>query len=229
MNKQQLIQAGALGAIAVLLACAVIGFASGLDLDAVSSGQENVNASKPQDKNQNKAANKNSKPESNAQGEQSGLSAMASADRTFLLEAAMGGMMEVELGKIAVQKGASEGVKQFGQRMVDDHSKAGDELAKLAASKGITLPTQLDEKNRKDVDNLSKLSGTEFDRAYAKAMLSDHKKDVSAFEKESMNSQDTDVKAFAAKTLPTLKEHLEMAKALNGEASNKSSNSNRPR
>jgi putative membrane protein len=229
MNNEQLIRAGHIWAIAVLLACAVIGFASGLDFDAVSSGQENVNASKPKDNNQNKAQNKNSKTESQAQGEQTGSSARAAADdRNFILEAAMGGMMEVELGKIAVQRGASEGVKQFGQRMVDDHSKAGEELAKLAASKGITLPTQLDEKHRNDVDKLSKLSGAEFDRAYAKAMLSDHKKDVSAFEKKSMKSDDADLKAFASKTLPTLKEHLEMAKALNGEASTKSGNLNRP-
>ena len=228
MNNHQLLRAGHIGAIAVILACVPIVFASSFHLEIVSGGQENANASKPQDNNQNKNQNKKSKTESNAQGVKTGLGTLDSADRDFLLEAAMGGMVEVELGKIAVQKGASEGVKQFGQRMVDDHSKAGEELTTLAASKGITLPTQLDEKHRNDLDKLSKLSGAEFDRAYAKAMLSDHKKDVSAFEKESMNSQDTDVKAFAAKTLPTLKEHLEMAKALNGEASIKSNNSNRP-
>ena len=228
MNNQQLIRAAYIWAIAVVFACAAIGFASSFHLDVVSGGQENANASKPQDNNQNKNENKKSKTEATAQGVKTGLGTIDSAARDFVLEAAIGGMMEVELGKIAVQKGASEGVKQFGQRMVDDHSKAGEELTTLAASKGITLPTQLDEKHRNDLDKFSKLSGTEFDRAYAKAMLSDHKKDVSAFEKESMKSQDTDVKAFAAKTLPTLKEHLEMAKALNGEASIKSSNSNRP-
>jgi putative membrane protein len=143
------------------------------------------------------------------------------------MDAAMGGLMEVELGRMATQQGTSDAVKQFGQRMVDDHSKANTELMTLATSKGMTLPTDLDEKHRKDVTKLSSLTGAEFDRAYAKMMLSDHNKDVSAFEKQSTKGADPDLKAFAAKTLPTLQEHLRMAKALNGNKGG-GSNSNRP-
>ena len=161
----------------------------------------------------------------------------------------MGGLMEVELGRVATQNGASDAIKQFGQRMVDDHSKANEELMSLASGKGITLPTALDDKHRKDVTKLSALTGAAFDRAYAKMMQSDHKKDVSEFEKQSARGADPDVKAFASKTLPTLKEHLQMANALtpnmggpknmnsprnmnsnknSNSNSNKNSNSNRP-
>src|SRR5215470_7322364 len=126
----------------------------------------------------------------------------------------MGGLQEVELGHVAAQKGTSDAVKQFGQRMVDDHSKANSELMTLASSKGVTLPTALDEKHQKEVTKLTAMSGAEFDRTYSKMMLSDHTKDVAEFEKQSTKAADPDLKAFAAKTLPTLQEHLQLAKAL---------------
>jgi len=126
-------------------------------------------------------------------------------------------------------------VKQFGQRMVDDHSKANSELMSLASSKGITLPTELDAKHREQVTKFSAMSGAELDREYTKMMVSDHRKDVSEFEKESTRGTDADLKAFATKTLPTLQEHLRMAEALpgakgnmNGNRSSNSNNSNRP-
>jgi len=110
---------------------------------------------------------------------------------------------------------------------VDDHSKANTELMTLASGKGITLPTALDEKHQKEVTKLSGMSGAEFDRAYAKMMLSDHNKDVSEFEKQSTRGSDPDLKAFATKTLPTLQEHLQMARALPGnERGNTGDNSN---
>jgi putative membrane protein len=151
---------------------------------------------------------------------------MSSRDRDFIMDAAIGGMMEVELGRVAAQNGMSDAVKQFGQRMVDDHSKANTELMSLATSKGITLPTELDEKHRQHVTKLSAMSGAEFDREYSKMMLSDHNKDVNEFEKQSTRGADPDLKAFAAKTLPTLQEHLQMAKTLPGnERGNRNSNS----
>ena len=142
------------------------------------------------------------------------------------MDAAIGGLMEVELGQLAAQKGTSEAVKQFGQRMVDDHGKANTELTSLAASKGITLPTSIDDKHRQDVTKLSAMSGAEFDRAYSKMMLKDHEKDVSEFEKQSTKGTDPDVKAFASKTLPTLQEHLTMVRALPGNERGNSGNSN---
>ena len=110
--------------------------------------------------------------------------------------------------------------------MVDDHSKANEELMSLASSKGMTLPTALDEKHQKDVTKLSAMSGAEFDRAYSRMMLSDHNKDVKEFEKQSTKGGDADLKAFASKTLPTLQEHLQMARALPGNQGAGNSNSN---
>lgn len=133
-------------------------------------------------------------------------------DQSFVVQASNGGMLEVKLGQLAVEKGSSDEVKQFGQRMVDDHSKANGELTQLAGTKGIALPTDLGTRDQATVDKLSALSGAEFDREYMRMMVDDHKKDVSAFEKEAKSGTDPEVKAWAAQTLPTLKEHQRMAK-----------------
>jgi putative membrane protein len=147
---------------------------------------------------------------------QTGTQTMAlnSADRRFVTEAAMGGMAEVELGRLAAERGASDAVKQFGQRMVDDHSSANTELMQLATAKGITLATTLDAKHQAMVKKMSGLSGAAFDRAYAKEMVKDHNKAVALFQSAAQRGADTDLKAFAQKTLPTLQEHLRMARAL---------------
>jgi len=130
------------------------------------------------------------------------------ADEDFVNEAAMGGMAEVELGKLARDKASDAKVKALGARMLADHSKANAELKALAARKNITLPTQLDSKHQATVDRLSKLSGAAFDQAYVSDMLEDHETDVAKFADESKEAKDPDVKAWAAKTLPTLREHL---------------------
>ena len=136
-------------------------------------------------------------------------------DNTFVTKAAEGGLAEVELGKLAVEKASNDQVKQFGQRMVDDHSKANDELKTIAQKKNITLPSEISAKDKGLRDRLAKLSGASFDHAYMAAMLSDHKKDVSEFRVESNSGKDADIKAFAAKTLPTLEEHLKLAQDAN--------------
>jgi len=146
-----------------------------------------------------------------------GDSAANSADHAFVTEAAMGGMAEVDLGKLASEKATNDRVKAFGQRMAMDHSKAGDELKSLAASKQIALPSSIDAKHQATHDKFAKLSGTEFDRAYVRDMVADHKKDVAAFTHESTSGKDSDVKAWAAKTLPTLREHLRMIEDLDKE------------
>ncbi len=142
-------------------------------------------------------------------------SGMAASDKKFVREAAQGGMAEVELGKLATEKASGEDVKKFGQRMVDDHSKANDELKQLASSKGIDLPRDLSAKDKKLKERLSKLSGADFDKAYMQSMVKDHKQDVAEFTRESSKGADSDVQQFAAKTLPTLKDHLR-TKALLG-------------
>jgi putative membrane protein len=132
-------------------------------------------------------------------------------DRKFFKEAAQGGMAEVALGQMAAAKAESDAVKNFGQQMVTDHSKANQELKDLAASEGVTLPTEMSADAKALQKKLSGLSGAEFDKAYMKEMLKDHKKDISAFKKEAEQGQDSDVKNWAAKTLPTLQEHYTIA------------------
>jgi len=136
-------------------------------------------------------------------------------DKKFVKDAAIGGMAEVELGKLAAEKGSSEAVKQFGQKMVDDHTKANDQLKQLASKEGITIPDTLDSKHQSRVDKLAKLSGPKFDKAYVKDAVKDHEKDVSEFKNEAQYGSDPNVKQFASSTLPVLQEHLTAAKDLN--------------
>jgi putative membrane protein len=136
-------------------------------------------------------------------------------DKKFLKEAALGGMTEVELGKLAAQKASSEDVKQFAQKMVDDHTKMGDQLKQVASKDNITLPDALDSKHQSQINKLSKLSGADFDKAYAKEQLKGHQSDIKDFTAEAQSGTDPNVKAFAASALPTLQQHLELAKNLN--------------
>jgi putative membrane protein len=135
-------------------------------------------------------------------------------DQKFMKDAAQGGMAEVELGRLAAEKASSADVKAFGQRMVDDHSKANDKLKALASEKGVTLPADMKADAKEMRDKLAKMSGAEFDKMYMHHMHKDHVKDVAEFEKEASKGGDADVRSFASTTLPTLKEHLKMAKSL---------------
>ena len=143
--------------------------------------------------------------------------AVPAPDRTFAEKAAAGGVAEVEGGKIAEQRAANDKVKQFGARMVQDHSKANEELKQLASGKGLQLPSAPDAHSKEMMAKLQKLSGAEFDRAYMDHMVKEHKKDVAEFKKEAGSGKDPQIKAFAAKTLPTLEEHLKMAEATHAE------------
>lgn len=132
-------------------------------------------------------------------------------DAEFMVKAASGGLMEVELGKMAQEKAASQRVKDFGKMMVEDHQKANQELKALAAQKNITLPTAPGEDHQEHINKLAEKSGTEFDEEYMQLMVKDHQEDVDLFEEAAQDAQDADVKAFAAKTLPVLKNHHQMA------------------
>jgi len=229
MSNQQLIKSAHIWALALILAgglWAVAGKAGIRIQDQNSNQNQNQNGNangnpnrsnqnRSQTGNANQSANRNSR-NNNATGEQAGMGNLNSHDRDFLMDAAMDGLMEVELGRLAAQQGTSDAVKQFGQRMVDDHTQANTELMSLASGKGITLPTELGEKHRQRVTKLSGMSGAEFDRAYVRMMVSAHNKDVAEFEKQSNRGADADLKAFAAKTLPILREHQQMARALPG-------------
>ncbi len=139
---------------------------------------------------------------------------MNSADTTFAMKAAQGGMAEVQMGKLAADKASNADVKAFGQQMVDDHTKANDDLKAVVAKKGMTLPSDVDAHDHATYSKLQKLSGEAFDRAYVKDMVSDHEKDVKEFQKEANDGKDDDIKAFASRTLPVLQGHLDKIKSI---------------
>ena len=140
-------------------------------------------------------------------------STLSHGDRKFIEDAARDGMAEIELGKLAQQHAASDQAKQLGSKMIQDHGKAGDELRRIAEAKGVKMPTEPSMMQRHEADKFSKLNGGDFDKAYADAMVKDHEKAVKTFTKESTEAKDPDVRSFAAQTLPTLKEHLQLAQA----------------
>jgi putative membrane protein len=158
--------------------------------------------------------NSNMNSNSNSGSNTTNMNSTASTKNDFWNEAAIGGMEEVELGRLASTKAVNPEVKKFGQLMVTDHSKANDELKAAAAKKNITVPSTLDATHQADVDRLKAMSGAEFDREYVEMMVDDHEKDVAKFKEQSEDSSDPDAKAFAAKTLPTLQKHLDLIKAL---------------
>jgi putative membrane protein len=144
-----------------------------------------------------------------------GASRAASGDTAFAMKAAHANMAEIELGKLAQQKAMRDEVKQFAQRMVSDHSKKLDELKGLAASKNITLPTEIDAEHKQLSDRLSTMNGAAFDRAYMQAMVDGHRKVAADFRKESQSGSDPDLKSWAAKTLPGVEDHLKHAERVN--------------
>jgi putative membrane protein len=140
--------------------------------------------------------------------------APTSADRRFMTDAAADGMAEVELGRLASEKASSDAVKEFGKKMVADHSKATEELKTLAAAEGVDLPAGPSPQHKALEARLRKLSGTQFDSAYMAAMVKDHEKAVKSFTRQSTGGGDPDVKEWAGKKLPTLRRHLEAARDL---------------
>jgi putative membrane protein len=173
--------------------------------------------------------------------------ALSSSDKKFIMDVAHDGMKEIETARLALEKASSDEVKQYAQRLIDDHTKAGDELMQLASQKGVTMDhdmamkhdadsmkqtsstdpaakstdtsgaghkAEMDKEHAAAMNKLSSLSGTQFDKEFIRAAVKDHEKAVKAFEKESTKADDADVRAFATKTLPTLQEHLQMARDL---------------
>jgi putative membrane protein len=145
-------------------------------------------------------------------------SELSSSDKKFIEKAAQGGAAEVQLGKLAAQKAQNPDVKQFGERMAKDHAAANDKLQQIASQKGVTPPADLDSSSKREYDKLSKLSGAQFDQEYMKTMVSDHEKDVKEFQSEAKSAKDPEVKNFAQSTLPTLEEHLKLARTAQASA-----------
>jgi putative membrane protein len=134
--------------------------------------------------------------------------AVDDADAKFTTQAAVGGMAEVELGKMALEKSSNAQVKEFATMMVKDHGIANAELMVIAKQKNITLPSTVDDEHKKKMDDLSKKTGADFDKAYVNAMVDGHKSTLKLMEDESRDGKDADLKAFATKTAPTVQSHL---------------------
>lgn len=146
-------------------------------------------------------------------------------DSEFAVDAADGGLYEVQIGTLAVSKATSPDVKQFAQMMVDDHSKANNELKTLAGNKGIALPDVISEKCQKkyyDIDQKNK--GEEFDKAYMDQMVKDHKDDIDMFEKEAEKGNDPEIKSWASGKLATLRHHLEEAERISDQLAGNTAN-----
>ena len=131
----------------------------------------------------------------------------------FMVKVADVGMTEVKLGELAQQKSTNQRIKDYGLMMVRDHNNAGDELKRLAKTKNVTLPAMPGDDHKKKIDDLNKKSGKDFDKAYINEMVDGHQSAVNSFEKNTDN-KDADVKAWVDKTLPTLRMHLDSAKAI---------------
>jgi len=141
-------------------------------------------------------------------------SAASDPDHKFYKTAAEGGLAEVQLGQLAEDKATDDAVKQFGAKMVTDHSSVNQKLQQLAQSKNITLPTSPSVMEMASKTKLEVLSGNTFDKSYIKGMVKDHEEDIALFKREARSGKDPDAKAFAVATLPTLQEHLKMIRSI---------------
>jgi putative membrane protein len=141
----------------------------------------------------------------------------ANPDARFVMGVAEGGMAEIELGQLAADKASNAQVKEFGHQMMADHTKMGNELKPLAASKDIMLPTSVSARDKATKDRLAKLSGASFDRAYMAEMVKGHLSASMDFRKEATSGHDPQIKEWAARTLGTVDEHLKAAREIQKE------------
>ena len=139
---------------------------------------------------------------------------LSTSDAAFMTTAARGGLAEVEMGRLAQRNGRSAAVKRFGQQMVSHHGQSNQEMMALAQQKQLTPPSTIGAEQQRIYDDLAKLRGGAFDRAYAQAMVKDHEDDLRDYRTEAQNGSDPDVRAFAARHVPILQDHLRMAQRL---------------
>lgn len=184
----------------------------GTDNQNTSNTGSNRNSS-----NTNQTINRN-QPVNNGNSamntDNSNVNRTAVVQDNFWTNAAQGGLAEVEMGKLASTKATNPEVKKFAQKMVTDHTKANDELKTLAAKKNMLLPAEVSSGQKSMMDKLNGLSGADFDKAYIDGQVSDHEATVKLFEDQAKDDSDAELKAFAAKTLPIIKGHLEMIKGM---------------
>ncbi len=155
---------------------------------------------------------------------------LSSTDREFVNKAAETGMAEVELARLGEQKGSSDQVKDFAKKLADDHTKANDELKRIAGDMNVNLPSEMDSRDRKALDRLQNLSGAQFDREFLRMAQQHHQQDVQLFQHQAKNGENEQLKSFASNTLPTLQNHLETARSMHpgsGHSADRSSEADR--
>jgi len=143
---------------------------------------------------------------------------LSAQDRNFIEHAASGGTTEVQEAQVAQGKAQSPQVKQFAQRLIDDHTKNNQQLMTLAQQLGVTVPTTPTATDQQEMSKLQSQSGKSFDHAYVQHEVTDHQHDITMFQQEIQNGSDPQVKAFAQQTLPILREHLRLAQQLQKQA-----------
>ena len=186
----------------IILSIAVLAF-SGLALIGCNNERTDVNTANSMDANANLMSNTNTANSS---------AAVSEDDMEFMTKAAQDGMAEVKLATMAKDKTQNAEIKKFAQKMIEDHTKANAELKALANEKNIALPADVNEDQMEMANDLAKLSGKDFDEKYVEMMVDAHEKAVDLFQGEADDGKNADAKAFASKTLPTLKEHQTMIK-----------------
>jgi putative membrane protein len=166
--------------------------------------------------NETANGNQTSADSSTAHSDSTGtkMNPISKDDSDFAVQADIGGMAEVAMGKLAQSNATDQRVKDFGSMVVRDHSKAGDKLKQIASQKNIYLPGTLDKTEERHLNELKKKNGSDFDKIYMKMMVDDHKDDIKEFQKAANNCKDGDLKNFAAATLPVLQKHLDSANAI---------------
>jgi putative membrane protein len=141
-----------------------------------------------------------------------GKATATAAEKMFIKKAADGGMTEVELGRLAAEKGGNDEVKNFGNQMVTDHTKINDNLKEVAGKLNVTVPARVSAKHRMTIDKMAGMSGAAFDKAYVPATVKDHENDIAEFEKADKTVKNEDLKTFIEDSLPMMKDHLEKIK-----------------
>jgi putative membrane protein len=215
------------GAAALAAACALTLTAFAAGTATTGRSQNNNNNGSNANANGNAGRNRNANTRNgNASGQmgtagsgQTGAGqggTLSSADTQFMTRAAMMDMAEIQTGRLAVSQGASESVRQFGQRMIDDHTRTSQQLMQMTSVAGFTPPQTLDAKHQAAAAKLSGMTGAEFDRAYMKQMVKDHQEAVSLYQRQSTRGTMPDLRSFASATLPALQEHLTMARSMAG-------------
>jgi putative membrane protein len=138
----------------------------------------------------------------------------ARRDKAFVAKALQGGLTEVQLGQLTLQKSQNQQVKEFAQKMVDDHTRLGEQMKPVAQQLGVKVPDEPSKKDRQLIEKMQSLSGSAYDQAYVKDMVKDHKQDLSEFQAEASNGQDPNVKDAAAQGSKVIAQHLQMAQQL---------------